>query len=120
MKTHENTAVKSLPTIPSWLKRGIPALDWLAHDERKHVPGDALAGMIVATLLIPQAMAFALLAGLPPPVSILCQANLNPNPNDQKRRAADRVRRSPRPALTIPTHRNAPADHREENHENSN
>ncbi|HBJ85045.1 MAG TPA: sodium-independent anion transporter [Verrucomicrobiales bacterium] len=50
----------------SWLKRLIPALDWLAHYERKHLPGDARAGVIVATLLIPQGMAYALLAGLPP------------------------------------------------------
>ena len=50
----------------SWLKRLVPALGWLAHYERKHLPGDALAGVIVATLLIPQGMAYALLAGLPP------------------------------------------------------
>ena len=49
-----------------WLKRLVPALDWLAHYERKHLPGDALAGVIVAALLIPQGMAYALLAGLPP------------------------------------------------------
>ncbi len=49
-----------------WLKRLIPALDWLVHYERKNLPGDALAGVIVATLLIPQGMAYALLAGLPP------------------------------------------------------
>jgi SulP family sulfate permease len=40
------------------------------HYERKHLPGDALAGVIVATLLIPQAMAYALLAGLPPQVGL--------------------------------------------------
>jgi len=49
-----------------WLTRLVPALDWLRHYERKHLPGDALAGVIVATLLIPQGMAYALLAGLPP------------------------------------------------------
>ncbi len=54
----------------SWLKRFVPALEWLAHYERKHLRGDALAGVIVATLLIPQAMAYALLAGLPPQVGL--------------------------------------------------
>jgi SulP family sulfate permease len=49
-----------------WLMRLVPALDWLRHYERKDLPGDALAGVIVATLLIPQGMAYALLAGLPP------------------------------------------------------
>jgi len=62
--------VRLLPTILSWLKRRIPALDWLVHYERQDLPGDALAGVIVATLLIPQAMAYALLAGLPPQVGL--------------------------------------------------
>jgi sulfate permease, SulP family len=62
--------VKWLQTIPTRLKRLIPALDWLAHYESKHLPGDALAGVIVATLLIPQAMAYASLAGLPPQVGV--------------------------------------------------
>ena len=57
-------------TIPPWLRRGIPALDWLTHYERRDLRGDALAGVIVATLLIPQAMAYALLAGLPPEVGL--------------------------------------------------
>ena len=61
-----NPAVRSLVAIISRLKRHIPALDWLAHYERKQVPGDVIAGVIVATLLIPQGMAYALLAGLPP------------------------------------------------------
>ena len=66
----KNTAVKPLPTFLSWLKRRVPAIDWLPHYKRKHLPGDALAGVIVATLLIPQAMAYALLAGLPPQVGL--------------------------------------------------
>ena len=64
------SAMKLPPTDPSWLKLHIPALDWLAHYEGKDLPGDALAGVIVATLLIPQAMAYALLAGLPPQVGL--------------------------------------------------
>jgi SulP family sulfate permease len=49
-----------------WLRRLVPALDWLVPYERKHLAGDLLAGAIVAALLIPQGMAYALLAGLPP------------------------------------------------------
>ena len=56
-----------------WLKRLIPALDWLRHYERKHLPGDALAGVIVATLLIPQAMAYALLGRFAAAGRIVCQ-----------------------------------------------
>ncbi|MFO7694317.1 MAG: sulfate permease [Vicinamibacterales bacterium] len=62
--------MKPLHTFGSWLKSRVPAVDWLAHYERKHLPGDALAGVIVATLLVPQAMAYALLAGLPPQVGL--------------------------------------------------
>lgn len=62
--------MKQLPIIPSWLQSRMPALDWLARYERGHLPGDALAGVIVATLLIPQAMAYAVLAGLPPQVGL--------------------------------------------------
>lgn len=62
--------MKGHQTIPSWLTRLVPALDWLRHYERKNLPGDALAGVIVATLLIPQAMAYAILAGLPPKVGL--------------------------------------------------
>lgn len=50
--------------------RLVPASDWLVHYQSKHLPGDALAGLIVATLLIPQAMAYALLAGLPAQVGL--------------------------------------------------
>lgn len=70
MKAHEKTAVKLFPSISSWLKHGIPALDWLVHYKRGDFGGDVLAGVIVATLLIPQAMAYALLAGLPPQVGL--------------------------------------------------
>ncbi|GFE64981.1 SulP family inorganic anion transporter [Litoreibacter roseus] len=39
---------------------------WLAGYEPGHLTADGLAGFILAILLIPQAMAYALLAGLPP------------------------------------------------------
>lgn len=38
---------------------------WLAHYRRDDLPSDALAGVIVAILVIPQSLAYALLAGLP-------------------------------------------------------
>ncbi len=62
--------MKALPNIPRWLKSRVPAFEWLTHYERRHLQGDVLAGVIVATLLIPQAMAYALLAGLPPQVGL--------------------------------------------------
>jgi sulfate permease, SulP family len=45
----------------------LPVLpDWLAHYRRDNLSSDLLAGLIVAVLVIPQSLAYALLAGLPP------------------------------------------------------
>lgn len=60
----------SRPTTPSptraQLARYIPALAWIRAYRRDDLPGDLLAGVIVAVMLIPQGMAYAVLAGLPP------------------------------------------------------
>jgi Sulfate permease and related transporters (MFS superfamily) len=39
---------------------------WVFHYQRSDLPGDLIAGLVVAILLVPQSMAYALLAGLPP------------------------------------------------------
>jgi len=44
----------------------VPALVWLRGYRRADLAADTLAGAIVAVLLVPQAMAYAMLAGLPP------------------------------------------------------
>jgi SulP family sulfate permease len=41
-------------------------LDWLRHYRRAALPGDIGAGVVVAMMLVPQGMAYALVAGLPP------------------------------------------------------
>jgi SulP family sulfate permease len=41
-------------------------LDWLRRYRRADLPGDVGAGVIVAMMMIPQGMAYALVAGLPP------------------------------------------------------
>jgi SulP family sulfate permease len=48
----------------------IPALNWLSNYQSKHLFGDITAGIIVTSLLIPQGMAYALLAGLPPQIGL--------------------------------------------------
>jgi sulfate permease, SulP family len=48
----------------------IPALEWLRTYERKDLNGDLSAGVIVAIMLIPQGMAYAMLAGLPPVIGL--------------------------------------------------
>jgi SulP family sulfate permease len=50
--------------------RYFPFLDWLLHYRRQDLAGDLLAGVIVAIMLVPQGMAYALLAGLPPEVGL--------------------------------------------------
>lgn len=53
-------------TQPRLLRRLLPFTDWLFRYKRSDLPGDLLAGVIVTVMLIPQSLAYALLAGLPP------------------------------------------------------
>jgi sulfate permease, SulP family len=52
------------------IQQYFPFLGWLLHYNRKHLTGDIIAGVIVAIMLVPQSMAYALLAGLPPQVGL--------------------------------------------------
>jgi SulP family sulfate permease len=59
--------------LPSWLKplrRYLPILDWGLNYRSEDLVGDLMAGTIVAIVLIPQGMAYAMLAGLPPQVGL--------------------------------------------------
>jgi sulfate permease, SulP family len=44
----------------------IPAIAWARHYPRERLRGDVIAGLTVAVMLIPQGMAYATLAGMPP------------------------------------------------------
>lgn len=48
----------------------LPALVWLRRYDRKCLTEDLLAAVIVAIMLIPQSLAYALLAGLPPEMGL--------------------------------------------------
>jgi len=48
----------------------IPAFDWIRHYNRSHFRQDFTAAIIVTMLLIPQSLAYALLAGVPPEVGL--------------------------------------------------
>lgn len=52
------------------LKRYLPALLWLPHYNRRLLGSDLMAGIIVTLMVIPQSMAYALLAGLPAVVGL--------------------------------------------------
>ncbi|MEM9758340.1 MAG: sulfate permease [Pseudomonadota bacterium] len=47
-----------------------PPRQWLVSYERRHFASDALAALIVTIMLIPQSLAYALLAGLPPEMGL--------------------------------------------------
>ncbi|AST90057.1 MULTISPECIES: SulP family inorganic anion transporter [Sutcliffiella] len=51
-------------------KKLIPALEWMPKYKRSDLSGDMSAGLIVAIMLIPQGMAYAMLAGLPPVIGL--------------------------------------------------
>ncbi len=54
----------------SLLRRIVPAATWLRSYERANLRLDLSAGLTTAVMLIPQGMAYAMLAGLPPIVGL--------------------------------------------------
>lgn len=54
------------------LKRLIPILEWLPNYNGTRFRGDFVAGITVAIILIPQGIAYALIAGLPPIYGLYC------------------------------------------------
>jgi len=48
------------------IKAYLPILQWLPNYKKEHLNGDLFAGLTVGIMLIPQGMAYALIAGLPP------------------------------------------------------
>ena len=51
-------------------ERLLPILGWLGRYDRRDLPADLVAGAVTAVMLVPQSMAYALLAGLPPVVGL--------------------------------------------------
>ena len=50
----------------SHLVRLFPILGWLPGYGRSSLPGDLLAGIVIVCLLVPEGMAYAQIAGMPP------------------------------------------------------
>lgn len=55
---------------PTGLARYFPVLDWGRRYDRETLTNDMIAAVIVTIMLIPQSLAYALLAGLPPEVGL--------------------------------------------------
>jgi MFS superfamily sulfate permease-like transporter len=47
------------------LRRYVPILRWLPTYDRRWLAGDAVAGLSVCALLVPQCLAYATIAGVP-------------------------------------------------------
>ncbi|NKW90939.1 sulfate permease [Rhodobacteraceae bacterium R_SAG9] len=56
--------------MPQQLKRYFPILQWAKTYDRQILGADIMAAVIVTIMLIPQSLAYALLAGLPPEVGL--------------------------------------------------
>ncbi|MDG2151360.1 MAG: SulP family inorganic anion transporter, partial [Polaribacter sp.] len=54
------------------IKKIIPILEWLPQYNTSLFKGDVLAGITVGIILIPQGIAYALIAGLPPIYGLYC------------------------------------------------
>ena len=50
---------------PSGLTRFIPILHWMPRYDRKWLTGDLIAGLSVWALMVPQALGYAAVAGVP-------------------------------------------------------
>ena len=57
-------------------KRYLPILQWLPDYGRATLASDLLAAVIVTIMLIPQSLAYAMLAGLPPEVGLYASLSL--------------------------------------------
>lgn len=56
--------------MQSWLYKVIPALSWMSNYKKENLKGDITAGITVGVMLVPQGMAYAMLAGLPPIIGL--------------------------------------------------
>ncbi|MFW6169845.1 MAG: SulP family inorganic anion transporter [Planctomycetota bacterium] len=52
------------------IEKILPAWEWIRHYERGNLQPDLFAGLTVAVMLVPQGMAYAMLAELPPAVGL--------------------------------------------------
>jgi len=68
MQTGNGTTAQ--PSSPGRIQRWLPITSWLRRYTRDDLEGDLVAGFVTAILLVPQGMAFAMLAGLPAQVGL--------------------------------------------------
>src|SRR3954447_1008135 len=57
------------PSVPGSM-RFFPPFGWVAAYRREWLPSDAVAGITLAAYAVPVSLAYAPLAGLPPPIGV--------------------------------------------------
>ncbi|KAK9762752.1 hypothetical protein K7432_011208 [Basidiobolus ranarum] len=65
MTTERNICSDVYQKVQNILFKSLPILNWLPHYNRKWLFGDALAGITVGVMVVPQVLAYAQVAGLP-------------------------------------------------------
>src|SRR6056297_673118 len=55
-----------LQRVGTWLQGYLPISEWVSNYTADRLRRDATAGLTVGTMLIPQGMAYAVIAGMPP------------------------------------------------------
>jgi Sulfate permease family len=80
IQTHTRVYVEQDPTVGEWIKENaptrkktvgylrslLPCLEWLPRYNRIWLLGDLIAGVTIGAVVVPQGMAYAKLANLPP------------------------------------------------------
>lgn len=70
MTATSTTTSTTSSTTSSFLHRYVPITRWGPHYDKRDLRSDLAAGLTIGAMLVPQGMAYALLAGLPPEIGL--------------------------------------------------
>ena len=69
---HERSMTVACRSMPPLASRLFPFLAWRDRITRESLRADLIAGMVGAVVVLPQAVAYATLAGMPPEYGLYC------------------------------------------------
>jgi MFS superfamily sulfate permease-like transporter len=69
-KPEDRNMDEAQATAPRGIRKHLPILNWLPNYPARWLRADLLAGLVAAAVVIPQAMAYASIAGLPVQVGL--------------------------------------------------
>eukprot|EP00871_Galdieria_phlegrea_P002110 jgi/Galph1/28/GphlegSOOS_G4864.1 len=55
-----------------FLKKAVPIVNWIVNYEKANIVGDIIGGLTTGSMLLPQGMSYAVVAGLPPVYGLYC------------------------------------------------